>query len=267
MIRTRSLTVLGAAAAALGLAAAAGPAYAAAPIAKAGAAINPGGLFRPATGAHPNAARTAGKTVLDYSTNWSGYAVTGATFTSASATWVQNASVCTSGDGDTDMSPWVGLDGFSDSTVEQIGTSVDCSGSSADYYAWYEMYPANYVTINKTIKAGDSFTGTVTHNSGTSYTLKLVNNTEGWSYSVTKSLSANNSSAEAVMEQAGDHLTKWSGTDPFTSFTVNGSPVGSFTGSQYTIYQMEIKDGSTLCDSTSALSSNENFTATWLNAC
>jgi hypothetical protein len=48
---------------------------------------------------------------------------------------------------------------------------------------------------------------------------------------------------------------------------VDGSPVGSFTGSQYTIYQMEIQNGSTLCDSTSALSNNENFTTTWLNAC
>jgi hypothetical protein len=30
---------------------------------------------------------------------------------------------------------------------------------------------------------------------------------------------------------------------------------------------MEIENGSTLCDSTSALSSSENFTTTWLNAC
>ncbi|WP_051450641.1 G1 family glutamic endopeptidase [Actinospica robiniae] len=268
MIRNRSLTALGVAAVALGLTAAAGPAFAAAPAAKAGASFNPGGLFRPAAGAHPNAARAAaGKTVLDYSTNWPGYAVTGAAFTSASATWVQNAATCSSSGGETDMSPWVGLDGFSDSTVEQIGTSADCSGSSVDYYAWYEMYPANYVTINKTIKKGDSFTGTVTHTSGTTYKLTLVNNTEGWTYSVSKSLSAGNSSAEAVMEQAGDHLTKWTGTDPFTSFTVNGSPAGSFTGSQYTIYQMEIQNGSTLCDSDSALSGNENFTTTWLNAC
>jgi len=271
MIRNRSLAALGVVTVALGLTAA-GPAFADSAHATNGAArsaMNPGGLFRPAPGLQANAARVAGtdKPVLDYSSNWSGYAVTGATFTSASASWIQNAATCSSGGGQTDMSPWVGLDGFSDSTVEQIGTSADCSGSSVDYYAWYEMYPANYVTINKTIKKGDSFTGTVTHTSGTTYKLTLVNNTEGWTYSVSKSLSANNSSAEAVMEQAGDHLTKWTGADPFTDFTVNGSPVGSFSGSPYTIYQMEIQNGSTLCDSTSALSSNENFSTTWLNAC
>jgi hypothetical protein len=265
MILNRSLTVLGVAALALGVTAAAGPAFASA---ASTAHANPGGLFHAAPGGlHANATRGTGdKPVLDYSTNWSGYAVTGGTFTSASATWVQNAGVCTSGDGNTDMSPWVGIDGFTSSSVEQIGTSVDCSGASADYYAWYEMYPANFVTINKTIKAGDSFTGSVTR-SGSTYTLKLVNNTEGWTYSINKSASDKNSSAEAVMEQAGDHLTKWNGTDPFTSFLVNGSPVGSFTASTYTIYQMEIQNGSTLCDSTSALSSNENFTETWLNAC
>ncbi len=269
----RSLAALGVLALAAGAPVLAGSASASAASAAgtAHARLVPGGLYQPAaSGLRQNAATTAnthGRVTLNYSSNWSGYAVTGSTFTSAKATWVQNAASCTSGDGDTDMSPWVGLDGFSSSTVEQTGTSADCSGSSVDYYAWYEMYPANYVTINKTVKAGDSFTGTVTHGSGKSYTLTLTDNTQSWTYTVTKSLSADDSSAEAVMEMAADNLTKWSGTDPFTSFTVNGEAVGSFSSSPYTIYQMEIENGSTLCDTTSALSSNENFTETWDNAC
>jgi hypothetical protein len=270
MIKNRMLIGLGAVTLAAGTLAFSGPAFASdaghgtnAPAAR----FVPGGLYKPAPGAHPNAnARTEKGTVLNYSDNWSGYAVTGGTFSTATATWIQNAGSCSSGDGETDMSPWVGIDGFSSSTVEQTGSSVDCDGSTPDYYAWYEMYPANVVIINKTVKAGDSFTGTVTHTSGTSYTLALKDNTQGWTNSVTKKLSAADSSAEAVMEMAANSLTKF-GTDPFTSFTVDGSPVGSFTGSQYTIYQMEIQNGSTLCDSTSALSNNENFTTTWLNAC
>ncbi len=265
----RTLIALGAVTLAVGSATFAGPAFAAdgasgtAHVGK----FQPGGLYVPAPGAYQSARTATGKAVINYSSNWSGYAVTGGTFTTATATWIQNKGTCTSGDGSTDMSPWVGLDGFSSSTVEQTGSSVDCSGATADYYAWYEMYPANVVVSNKTVKAGDSFTGTVTHTSGTKYTLKLTDNTQGWTNTVTKSLSAADSSAEAVMEMAANSLTKWSGTDPFTSFTVDGSPVGSYTASQYTIYQMEIENGSTLCDSTSALSSNENFTTTWLNAC
>ncbi len=239
--------------------------HAAAPTARTArtGAFLPGGLYKPAPGAHPQA---IGGHVLNYSGNWSGYAVTGSTFTTATASWTQNAINCTSGDGETDMSPWVGLDGFSSSTVEQTGSSGDCDGSSPDYYAWYEMYPANVIIINKTVEPGDQFTGTVTHTSGTKYTLTLKDLTQGWTNTVTKSLSADDSSAEAVMEMAANNLTKF-GTDPFTGFTVDGQAIGSFTGSAYTIEQMEIQNGSTLCDSTSSLANNENFTTTWLNAC
>ena len=225
--------------------------------------INPGGLFRAAPGTRTE--KVHGRSI-SFSSNWSGYAVTGSTFTTATASWTQSAITCSRGSGQTDMSPWVGIDGFSSNTVEQTGSSGDCNGSSVDYYAWYEMYPQNFVTINKTVKAGDQFTGTVTHTSGTSYTLTLQDITEGWTNTVTKSLSAKDNSAEAVMEMAANKLSKF-GTDPFTGFTVDGSPIGSFTGSPYTIEQMEIENGSTVCDSTSGLTSNENFTVTWLNAC
>jgi hypothetical protein len=46
-----------------------------------------------------------------------------------------------------DNSDWIGIDGFSDGTVEQTGTSSDCYYGQAYYYAWYEFYPANSVTI------------------------------------------------------------------------------------------------------------------------
>jgi hypothetical protein len=266
MIRQWSIS-LGALALAAGSLALAQPSMAAAAPSQHGAAVQPGGLYHAAPGDHGAQDARVGNRVINYSTNWSGYAVTGSTFTTATASWTQNAGTCTSGDGETDMSPWVGLDGFNSSTVEQTGTSVDCDGASADYYAWYEMYPANVVVINKTVKAGDKFTGTVTHTSGTSYSLVLKDLTQGWTNSVTKKISgAEDNSAEAVMEMAANSLTKF-GTDPFTGFTVDGQPAGSFTGSPYTIEQMEIQVNNTLCDSTSALSSNENFTTTWLNAC
>ena len=37
---------------------------------------------------------------------------------------------------------WVGIDGYSSSSVEQLGTDSDCAGNTPDYYAWWEMYPA-----------------------------------------------------------------------------------------------------------------------------
>jgi hypothetical protein len=225
--------------------------------------FQPGGPFRQAPGTHP--VWVDGHRI-NYSTNWSGYAVIGSTFSTATVSWTQNAVDCTSGDGTTDMSPWVGLDGFADKTVEQTGSSGDCSGSTPDYYAWFEMYPRGVNVIDKPVSPGDQFTATVTHTGGTNYQLTLKDLTRGWTHSVTRSLKARDASAEAVMEMAAKHLSNY-GTDPFTGFTVDGQPIGSYTGSPYTIEQMEIKVSGTLCDSTSDLSNNENFTTTWLNAC
>jgi hypothetical protein len=71
------------------------------------------------------------------------------------------------------------------------------------YYAWYEMYPANSVDISTTtypVKPGDSLTASVSV-SGTSFTLKLVNSTEGWTFSTTKTGSGlAQSSAELIAE-------------------------------------------------------------------
>ena len=36
---------------------------------------------------------------------------------------------------------WVGLDGYSSTSVEQLGTDSDCVSGKPSYYAWYEMYP------------------------------------------------------------------------------------------------------------------------------
>src|SRR4051794_32080572 len=61
------------------------------------------------------------------SSNWSGYAVTGGTYTSVSASWTEPSVSCS---GTAYSSFWVGLDGDTSSTVEQTGTDADCSGST-----------------------------------------------------------------------------------------------------------------------------------------
>ena len=71
------------------------------------------------------------------SSNWSGYSAVNGRYTSVSANWTQPSASCTSTT--TYSSFWVGLDGDGSSTVEQTGTSADCSGGVPKYYAWYEM--------------------------------------------------------------------------------------------------------------------------------
>ncbi len=87
------------------------------------------------------------------STNWSGYAVydiasssgrkrttSAATFSDVWGSWVV-PEVIASESGSTYSAAWVGLDGYSSNTVEQIGTEQDWSNGSPQYYAWFEMYP------------------------------------------------------------------------------------------------------------------------------
>lgn len=67
------------------------------------------------------------------SDNWSGYAVTGSGFNDAEGSWIQPKADC-SKTPNSYAAIWVGIDGYSDSTVEQTGTLIYCNGTTAEYY-------------------------------------------------------------------------------------------------------------------------------------
>ena len=202
------------------------------------------------------------------SSNWSGYAVTGKKFTSVSASWIQPAATCSSKT--TYSSFWVGLDGDGSNSVEQTGSEVDCSGGRASYYSWYEMYPAYPVNFSNTVRPGDHFTGSVTFNGGSSYTLKLSDTTRGWSHTINASLSgAANSSAEVIAEApcctaSGGILPLANfGTVHVTGSMANGAALGNAGGvTQIIMIDSAGRDK----DTVSSLTSGENFTATWLRS-
>jgi hypothetical protein len=221
----------------------------------------PGGIFKPGLGA---AARTDGERNV-WSVYWSGYALSGGTFTTATASWIQSAIRCTKTKHAADAASWAGLDGLTDKTVEQTGTEARCHGTRADYFPWYEMYPRAPVTISKPVRPGDLLTSTVTHTGGTDYKLTLEDTTQGWTNTVTRSLAAHNSSAEAILEDSSQSLANF-GTESFTKFTVDGKAIGSYKSSAYTIERIHIRHNAN-CDKTSALTGNESFTVTWVYDC
>lgn len=124
---------------------------------------------------HPLRSGTKFNTVS--SNNWSGFAVYGDHFRFVRATYTIPSLNCSiSPDGSYD-SQWVGLDGYSDKTVEQIGTYAQCSGGTPSYFGFYEMYPAPSVAFSG-VSAGDSITVSVYYDRSTSHwTLKLYDNT------------------------------------------------------------------------------------------
>ncbi len=135
------------------------------------------------------------------STNWSGYAVLGSSFTSAEASWTVPTANCSGVRGDQYAAFWVGLDGYSSSTVEQTGTLSDCVGKRPSYYAWYEFYPnPMYEVTSVPIVPGDKMSASVVY-SGSKFTVTITNQTTGKSYSTSATVSgASRSSAEWIVE-------------------------------------------------------------------
>jgi hypothetical protein len=148
---------------------------------------------------------------------------------------------------------------------------VDCVGRTAQYYAWYEMYPGPSENYSNTVKAGDHFTATVTYISGETFSLYIDDSTEGWSHTTTASLQQAPalSSAEVIVEapcctNSGGILPLTDfGTMSFSGSTANGSAIGSAGGLTEIVM---IDNAGRDKDSISALSGGEGFSATWLRS-
>ena len=225
--------------------------------------FNPGGPIHLA-----GASARAGIGHQAQSTNWSGYAATTGTYTSVSASWTQPAGTCSHGDQYAAF--WVGLDGYTSSSVEQTGSEVDCIGRTAQYYAWYEMYPNPSVSYSNTVRPGDHFNASVTFSGTSTFTLFIQDTTQGWSHTTTASLAgAARSSAEVIVE--APCCTASGGILPLADFgTVNiaGSMAnGSALGNAGGVTQIIMIDNSGRDkDTVSSLSGGENFSATWLRS-
>lgn len=231
---------------------------------------------------HGNGTSSASAALTQSSSeNWSGYAATGTNgeFTSVTSSWVQPTLTCAAKS--TNYSAyWVGLDGYSDNSVEQIGTEANCINGSPQYYTWYEMYPQNPSEVLTSLPAtvGNSFTATVTYNPPVvtthgrfrstnpgSYTLTLTDNTTKASYSTTQTSNRTfyRDSAEVIAEAPYSNgilpLSDF-GTLNFTGSKVNGSALSVAAGLQ----SITMDDPYGMVSTPSALDvTGENFTVTW----
>jgi hypothetical protein len=139
------------------------------------------------------------------STNWSGYAddnTSGNTYSKITGKWTEPAVTCTSTTAIAVF--WVGIDGFSSSTVEQDGTLAECSGGSAFYFTWWEMFPSNNIqVVGSTVAPGDKIAASVVK-TGTKYALKVTDSTNtANSFTTTQTCAAAtcvDSSAEWIAE-------------------------------------------------------------------
>lgn len=175
---------------------------------------------------HPRVGGGPGVHALGWtSSNWSGYAITGSGFTSATGSWTVPTVTATKKA--SYSSTWVGIDGFNNSSLIQTGTEQDWYSGKAHYRAWWEILPAAETVISTiTVHAGDHFTASVTSNGGGRWTITITDTSTGQSFSTVQSYSGPGASAEWIQEAptVGGRIATLAhyGTTAFDSGTVNG---------------------------------------------
>jgi hypothetical protein len=227
------------------------------------------------------------------SLNWSGYAVTGTTFTDVKGSWIQPTANCASttasptngkgngnghgnghGGGGQSQSAyssfWVGLDGYSSNTVEQTGTDADCSGTTPVYYGWYEFYPAFPVNFSNPVSPGDTINAEVSVSGGT-VTVTLQDATKGWTQQATQSSAGYAlSSAEWIAEapSSGKVLPLANfGTVNFSNASaVGGGKAGSISDFTNDPLTMVTSSGVTKAAPSGLSSRGSAFSVTWFHS-
>lgn len=220
-----------------------------------------------------HASRVKGLTQVS-STNWSGYAddnTKGNKYATITGKWKEPSVSCTS---TTSLAAfWVGIDGYSSSSVEQDGTLAECYLGTAYYFSWWEMYPSNAIqVVGQSVAPGDSISTSVVK-SGSNYTLKVTDSTHtANSFTTTQSCSSCvDTSAEWIAEAPSGSA----GVYPLPNFhtwTESSATVksGSTTGVISTFSDDEItminSSGATKAKPGALNSSGNGFTVTWERA-
>ncbi len=224
--------------------------------------------------------------------NWSGYVaatnISSPRENSVSAvygSWIV-PTVTGPSSGTTDSCVWVGIDGFNNSTVEQLGTAENVVNGRPQYFAWWEMYssgkgqPQQPIT-KMTVMPGDSITASVQYISSGAHKgqfhLSIVNNSRAndsfdtyETSSLTQNPRAQRSSAEWIVEaptNAGGHIATLAnfGQVTFTNAAAVISGVkGPINSSSWQLQADNIGSIGVIYDTTSALTnSGTSFVVTY----
>jgi hypothetical protein len=132
------------------------------------------------------------RTLYGTSTDWAGYVVVTNlnspkkySITDVKGSWIV-PTVTDSVTPNTYSSCWIGIDGYSSKTVEQIGTDSNVINGKAEYLAWYEMYPKPPVYLDMKINAGDTISAEVNFLGNGMFQLSIKDVTTGESFSIIK---------------------------------------------------------------------------------
>ncbi|HVJ55879.1 MAG TPA: G1 family glutamic endopeptidase [Aliidongia sp.] len=170
-----------------------------------------------------------GRQQVENSDNWSGYKVLSTASpsspqapTSVQGSWtVPQVSFSAGGTNPAEYSSiWVGIGGaegvtgpFSSSLI-QIGTEQDADNSgNTQYYAWYELLPADMVRLPNPIQPGDAISASLAcvefcgAFGAQRWLIALTDRTAGWTFSQSVGYGSSQGSAEWIVEAPTDTTT------------------------------------------------------------
>jgi hypothetical protein len=158
---------------------------------------------------------------------------------------------------------WVGLDGDTTSTVEQLGTEADCIGGVPRYSSWYEMYPHKSSGTSVPVVAGHTYQASVASIGSNNFQLTLQDmTTKAPPFTTVQKLpNAKLASAEAIAEApSGGGVLPLAQFAPvqFSNVTANGTLMASPPADQITMV-----NGSGGIKAQPSLLSGGSFTVTW----
>ncbi|MGH7870485.1 MAG: G1 family glutamic endopeptidase [Candidatus Dormibacteraceae bacterium] len=173
------------------------------------------------------------------SENWAGYALTGGPYREISASWVVPQVEATQEPSNSAL--FIGIDGYNNSSLLQVGTEQDYQGSG-QYYAWWEMLPAPESRITSVpIHPGDQMSASLQEGLNGQWTIRISDLTTNQSFSTTQSYSAPRSSAEWVIEapKVGGQSTKLAhyGQVNFSHLSLDGAVPELSTANRGTMLQ------------------------------
>lgn len=205
------------------------------------------------------------------STDWSGWDVTGDTYTSVSAAWTVPTVTCAAGE-TSYSADWVGLDGDGSDSVEQTGTSSDCDSGTAAYSAWYEFYPSISVNLPNLVKAGDKISAAVASEKGTDqFKLVLTDSTQKWTKTQTGDSPAGTGASAEIIAEAPSGSERTNSVLPLADFKtvtfsdvlVNGNKLAATAGAAKIAM---VDDYANPMATVSQLTGADSFTVTWVSS-
>lgn len=175
-------------------------------------------------------ASTSPEVVAATSANWSGYVATGGSYTEVSGTFsVPRVSAYLAG---STASEWVGVDGWSNSSLVQAGVNEVPVGPGATLFEpWWEVVPGpQRLATGVMVRAGDRVSVKVAQISAGRWSISLVDETNGDKFSTLQSYSGPATSAEWVLEAdtttggAPTKLTPLADKVTFSAATLDNAP-------------------------------------------